>query len=66
MVLLPIYSTYGVIYFVSFSFLLICGDGGRENSLTNLVMSCDIFSFRTEKFKSTVVCDKGKWFQNKR
>ena len=66
MVLLPIYSTYGVIYFLSFSFLLICGDGGGEDSLTNLVMSCDIFSFRTEKFKSILMCDGGKWFQNKR
>ena len=53
--------------FISFSFLLTCGDGGGENSLTNLVMSCDkIFSFRTEKFKFILVCDRGKWFQNKR
>ena len=66
MVLLPIYSIYGVIYFIFFNFLLICGDGGGENSLTNLVISCDTCSFRTEKIKSTVVCARGKWFHSKR
>jgi len=67
MILLPVHSVYGVIYFISsyflsfFFFFLV-----EDNSLTILVMSYTILNFEAEQFESRVMCDRGKSFQNKR
>lgn len=65
MILLPIYSTYGVVYFISFSFLDLWGWRRREftDQSSNVLWH---FQFQNRNSKSTVVCDRGKWFQRKR